>query len=132
MLVAEGDHLRGLHPVNKRPSCRDTGAAEPHELLPLDLEFPVVPVLGDPGVRQQLKCLDIIHPHRRALDHDIPAAIPPVGTRASGGHRHLRVGVEVAVLLLLRAGAKANAPACQTPTRGTACGRPSTRTVTIQ
>ena len=27
---------------------------------------------------------------------------------------------------------KANAPSCQTPTSGTACGRPSARTVMIQ
>jgi len=107
VLVAEGDDLRGLDSVDMCPSCgAATGVAELYELLPVDLKPPVLPVLGEPGVRLRPQRLGVGHPNRRALDHNILAAVPPVRTRAAGRHRHLRVGVEVAVLLLLRAGAE--------------------------
>ena len=60
----------------------------------------------------------------RALEDDLLAGVPAACPRRPGGHRHLRVGLEVAALRSSGPVQKANA-SCHTPTSGNAWGRRS-------
>src|SRR5215212_8657284 len=101
VLIAEGDHLVGLHAVDPGASLRTAaGVADLHELLAANLELPVLAVLGEPRIGQRPERRGVCHTLRRALDDNVLTAVPTVGTGYAGRHRHTRVGVQVALLLL--------------------------------
>src|SRR5215213_117648 len=105
--VAEHENLVGPDLVHQRAApATTTGVAELDELLAADLELPVLAVLGEPRRRQVLQRRRIRHADRRALDHHVLAAVPAVRAGAPRRHSHVRVDVEVALLLLLGARAE--------------------------
>ena len=101
VFIAEGDDLVGLHPVDPGASLGTAaGVADLHELLAANLEFPVLAVLDKSGIGERPKGRGVCHPLRRALDDDVLTAVPTVGSGCTCRHRHTRVGVQVALLLL--------------------------------
>jgi hypothetical protein len=71
-----------------------------------DRVAPVVGVLGRPSVRQRLQGVGVGDPHGDALDDDVLAGAPALRTGAASGPRDVGVGLEVAMLLLVRPGAE--------------------------
>src|SRR3954447_16873583 len=105
--MTEDDDLPGPDGVDPRTAVRaGTGATELDELLAPDLERPVVAVLRVPGVGQPLQGLRVRHAYGGALDHDVLSCVPAVRAGAPGRHSHVRVAVEVALLLLVWSGAE--------------------------
>ena len=107
MLVPEEQDLRRLHPEHPGAALGAApGVAELDELVAAHLEAPVVGVLARPGVRQGMQGSGVRDPVGDTLDDDVLAGAPAPRTRAAGRNRDVRVALEVAVLLLVGAGAE--------------------------
>lgn len=131
--VAEGDDLVGGDPVDPCAAVRArAGVADLDELLAADLEPPVVAVLVNHAAA--CVCSSSASVTRTAVPSTTTsfpvfqpfAPVLPVVTATRALPSRLRCFCSSEPVQ------KANAPSCQTPPNGTACGRPSARTVMIQ
>ena len=133
VLIAERDDLVRLHPIDLSTSLgAAAGVADLDELLAANLVPPVFAIFGEPGIRQRPSSVaSVTRTAVPSTTTSLPLSQPlapvvPVVTATRGLASRLRCFCSFDPVQ------NANAPSCQTPTSGTACGRPSVRTVMIQ
>src|SRR4029453_9697350 len=81
-----------------------------NEFLVAHPELPVLAVLGEPRVCKRLQRIGVGYSLRRAFDDNVLARVPAIDAGGPGRQRDLLVGVEVALLLLIRTGAEGESP----------------------